>query len=254
MIINSIPQGSVLIVHASFSPCRKENLTPRQVLSILLDRLGPDGTLILPTFSYNYSGIWNVEPYDRNRTPGLGNGILSETFRQMPGVIRSGNPTYSVAACGKYAYELTDGADDAAGLGHGSSFGKAMELGAKILLLNVGNNRNSMLHYVEAVSNLPYNDIPFRQCWGKTALTVNGEMKLKEEFPACSEVFSQFDEPLVQAGIAEQKDHSFLLDAQKMRDFVLHEITLRPDIMLCNDFTCEPCNLRRKRLRETGLI
>jgi aminoglycoside 3-N-acetyltransferase len=253
-IIAAIPTGSVLLVHASFRPLAKEGLTPSRLIELLQIQLGKEGTLVMPTFSYNYSGICDVTPYDRNTTPGLENGILSEVFRQTPGVKRSGNPTYSVAAWGKYAELLTDGSRNDAGLGFGSSYENASKLGAKILLLNVANNRNSMLHYAEIASDIPYNDIHFREAWGRTATTIDGEMKLVEKFPACSEAFGKFDKPFLAAGIAKRLGNSFLLDSIPMVEYIVKEIRRQPDIMLCDDQACEPCTLRRKRLREKGLI
>ncbi len=253
-IMNQVPAGSMLIVHASFKPLAEAGYTPDQIIGELMERLSPGGTLMMPTFTYSYAGIWNVEPFDPASTPGAHNGVLSETFRRMPGVRRTGNPTYSVAVWGKYADKIMEESRDDAGLGHNSSYEVAMRLGAQILLLNVGNNRNSMLHYAEAASELPYNDIPFRECWGRTASTVRGELALAPEFPACSEAFAKFDRQFVEAGIAVRQGDSFLVDAPAMLRLVLDEIKRKPDCMLCDDFTCEPCTLRKKRLREAGLI
>ena len=253
--IHHVPRGAVLIVHASFKACAAAGLTPETVIRAMLDRLGPEGTLMMPTFSYCYLHHPRGKVYDPASTPSVLNGILSETFRQMPGVLRSNNPTYSVAVCGKYAEKLTSGSQDNAGLGHGSSYENALKLGAKILLLNVGNNRNSMLHYAEIASCVPCNDIPFRESWGRNAITIHGEMKLNGEYPACSEEFSKFDEHFVQEGFAEKLgENSFLIDAPAMVDHICKAIRKQPDVMLCHDPDCEPCVLRRKRLRERGLI
>ena len=74
------------------------------------------------------------------------------------------------------------------------------------MLLGVGNARNSMLHYAEVVSGLPYNVIPFRKFWGRTALVEQDgrviEVALKEEFPACSARFGIADDYLIERGIA----------------------------------------------------
>ena len=253
-IIQNVPRGAVLIVHASFKPCKAEGLTPEEVIRLLMDQLGEEGTLLMPTFSYNYTGIWGKKPYDAATTPGVENGILSETFRQTPGVIRSNNPTYSVAVWGKYARHIAYDARDWAGLGHNSSYELALKKGAKILLLHVKNNRNSMLHYAEVASGVPYNDIQFRECWGHTAITKDGEMVLQEEFPACSEEFLKFDEPFVQEGFSKPLGDSFLIDAPKMVEYIVEEMRKQPDIMLCRRGACEPCQLRRKRLRQKGLI
>ncbi len=253
-ILDAVEPGSLLLVHASFKPCKAVGLHPEEVIRALLDRLGPEGTLVMPTFSYCYLNHPWKAVYDPVSTPGVENGILSETFRQIPGVRRSGNPTYSVAVYGKYAEKLTAGSQDNAGLGHGSSYENAFKLGAKILLLNVRNNRNSMLHYAEVASGVPYNDIPFRESWGRNALTIHGEMKLIPEYSACSEEFGKFDDIFVKQGFAKALDGSFLIDAPRMVEFICGEIRKQPDIMLCHDPECEPCVLRRKRLQEKGLI
>lgn len=253
-VIQAIPRGSVVIVHASFSPCKAEGLTPEGVISMLRDQLGPDGTLIMPSFTYSYSKRPGGIPFDRETTPGCGMGILSETFRKTPGVIRSSNPTYSVLACGKHAYDVTDGAQINAGLSFGSSYEKALQLNTRILLLNVGNNRNSMLHYAEAASGVPYNDIPHCASWGRTAITSSGEMELNGIFPACSVNFKRFDDVFVREGIAVKLGNSYLIDAPAMVDYIIKQIRAVPDIMLCDNPKCEPCVNRRQRLREKGLL
>jgi hypothetical protein len=45
-----------------------------------------------------------------------------------------------------------------------------------------------------------------------------------------------------------------LLDSVKMVDYVIKKMQETPDIMLCHEMCCEPCILRRRRLRERGLI
>lgn len=252
-ILDTIVPGSLLIVHASFKPLKQAGLTPTAVIQALLERLGTDGTLMMPTFTYSYVNYSHRTAYDPKTTVGVENGIISETFRMMPDVIRSNNPTYSIAACGRFAQELTFGSQDNAGLGHGSSYETALKLGATILLLNVSNNRNSMLHYAEIASGVPYNDIPFRESWGRDALTANGVMKLIPEYPACSEEFSKFDDEFVHAGFAERFGNSFLIDAQPMVDFICDKIRRQPDVMLCHDPACEPCVLRRARLIKLGM-
>ena len=253
-IVSHVPKGAVLVMHASFKASKNEGISPREMLEMLMEKLGPEGTLMLPTFTYNYADIWKAVPYDPAATEGIENGILSETFRKMPDGLRSGNPTYSVAAWGKYAELLTKGSTDNAGLGHGSSYENANKLGAKILLFHVGNNRNSMLHYAEAASGIPYNDIPHRESWGRTALTAKGEMQLNGIFPACSVNFKRFDDVLVRGGIAVKLGNSYLIDGPAMVEYIVKEMQRVPDIMLCDDPECEPCVRRRQRLVEKGLL
>ena len=253
-VLEAVQPGMLLICHASFKKCKEEGLTPEGVITALQEKLGPEGTLVMPTFTYCYLNHPRHRVYDRNSTPGVLNGILSETFRTFPGTVRSNNPTYSVAVSGKYAELLTSGSADNAGLGHGSSYENAFKKGAHILLLNVGNNRNSMLHYAEIASGVPYNDIPFRESWGRNALTVNGEMHLIPEYPACSEEFSKFDGEFVRMGFAQDLGGSMLIDATDMVRYICGRIAVEKDVMLCHDIKCEPCRLRRERLKSMGLL
>ena len=253
-VLQAVQPGMTLIVHASFRPCKEEGLTPEDVIHALQEKLTPEGTLLVPTFSYCYINHPRKAVYDKDLTPGVQNGVISETLRTMPDVIRSSNPTYSVAVWGKHKELLTSGSADNAGLGYNSSYENALKLGAKILLLNVGNNRNSMLHYAEIASEVPYNDIPFRESWGRTAATKDGEMILVEAFPACSENFSKFDDLFVREGIASDLKGSYLMDAQKMVARTCELIREQPDIMLCDAQDCECCVRRRARLKEKGLI
>lgn len=257
-----INRGDCLIVHCSFKVLKTAGYSPDEVIDTFMELLGAEGTLIMPTFTYSYSGIWNVVPFNSAVTPGILNGVLSETFRLRPGTLRSGHPAYSVAVSGKLAEYLTANRELSSALGHGSSYEDALNMDAKILLLGVGNSRNSMLHYIEVASGLPYNDIPFRQYWGnKAAVEDNGEIKevqLVPEYPACSDNFSWLDEVLVKEEIAVKgrigDGDCYLMNAGKLKDFVIERIREKPDCMLCDSIVCEPCANRHRRLKEKGMI
>ena len=255
-------RGDLIICHNSFKALALKRATPRNVIDAFLDYLGDEGTLMMPTFTYSYSGIWGVKPFHPENTPGVANGILTETLRKHPKALRSRQPAYSVAAAGKHAEEITRDKEHASPLGRGSSYEVAIQLSAKILLLGVGNDRNSVLHYAEVVADLPYLDIPFRDFWGRTALVEkNGEVvevPLKNEFPACSDNFGVADAYLEELGILKRAKiasaDSILMDADEMVDALVRQLHRKPDWLLCNDLTCEPCTLSKRRLKEQGLI
>jgi len=254
--------GDVVIVHSSFKALGVTDSSPSDVIHTIAHLLGPDGTLMMPTFTYSYSGIWHVAPFDPDETPGISNGVLSETLRKFPGALRSAHPTYSVAAIGKHAERITKDKENAAPLGRGSSYGIALELNARILLIGVGNDRNSLLHYAEVMAGLPYNDIPFREFWGRTAIVKKGgeitECPLPDEFPGCSDNFGVVDPYLEEKGILAPgkigSADSSLMSAHDMVNAVVEKLHQEPAWLLCDNFTCEPCTLRKKRLKEAGLI
>jgi len=256
-----VSEGDLLVVHSSFRSLGLDDSSPVDVIRTLVESVGDDGTLMMPTFTYCYSGIWGVKPYNRDTTPSVFMGILPETLRRYPGALRSASPTYSVAAFGKHAEELTRDKETAGGLGAGSSFEDAYRLGAKILLLGVGSNRNSMIHYAEYKSGLPYCDIPYREFWGRTALAERDGETVEiplTDFPGCSANFGEADEFLVENDLLEFglvcSATTYLIDAQPMVDTIADELRKRPDWLFCKSISCEPCTLKRRKLREMGLL
>ncbi len=257
-----ILSGDVVIAHSSFKALGFKTFSPADVIYTMLKVLGPEGTLIMPTFTYSYAGIWDVKPFDVDTTPGPTNGILAETLRQHPQARRSAHPTFSVAAVGRHAERITTSKENSSPLGEDSAYAEAMRLGAKILLIGVGNTRNSALHYAEVLAGLPYNDIPFREFWGRNALvTRNGqveEVELRNVFPACSSNFGVADNYLDSKGLTKHgrlgKADSIQMDAHAAVQAVAEKLNQSPAWLLCDNFVCEPCTLRRKRLHEKGLI
>lgn len=257
-----VREGDLLIVHSSFKALGLIDASPVDAIRTLTESVGSEGTLMMPTFTYCYSGIWGMKPFNPATTPSVFMGILPETLRQYPGALRSASPTYSVAAIGKHAKALTEGKENAGGLGAGSSFEEAYRLGAKILLIGVGNNRNSMIHYAEHASGLPYCDIPYREFWGHSALVEKDgeaiEVPLNPDFPGCSANFGEADEFLVEQDLLTRghigSGVGYSIDAREMVDAIASELQKRPDWLFCQSLTCEPCQLKRRRLRERGLL
>ncbi len=256
-----VPPGNLLSVHSSYKALGLPD-APRDVIATLIECLGPSGTLMMPSFTYSFAGIWNARPFDIETTPAWRMGVLPETLRLWPGTLRSAHPAFSVVARGPLAREITSGRENASGLGAGSAYDAAHRLGARILLLGVTSARNSMIHFAESASGLPYNDIHFREFWGRAALVWReGEavqMPITGDLPGCSANFGMVDEFLLERGIAKTglvaAAPSILMDAQEMVSAVTARLALQPDWLFCDSIICEPCTLRRRRLRERGLI
>ncbi len=94
--------GSVLIVHSSYRAIRPVEGGPSEVIEALLEAVGHDGTLVMPSMT-----DWSDdEVFDPNVTPCLGMGIIADTFWRRPGVLRSDSP-HSFAAYGPHTEEIT---------------------------------------------------------------------------------------------------------------------------------------------------
>lgn len=102
-----IRYGSTVLVHpdaiiaAQFPPMADEERLDL-LIGAIESAIGPDGTLVIPTFSYSFT---KREVFNVLTTPSAV-GMVSERFRTRPGVLRSLDPIFSFACKGTRAPEL----------------------------------------------------------------------------------------------------------------------------------------------------
>jgi aminoglycoside 3-N-acetyltransferase len=161
-----VRRGGVVMVHASL---RGTGLRATNVRDALLEVLGPDGTLVVPTFTPENSftsraykeltdGMSAPEeaafrasrpPFDPERTPCPTMGALAECVRTTRGAVRSGHPHTSLTGLGHRAGELLGGHDPHCHLGERSPLAKLYAADAQVLLLRVGFEVCSAFHLAE---------------------------------------------------------------------------------------------------------
>jgi aminoglycoside 3-N-acetyltransferase len=179
--------GQTVIVHTRMSAIGWVVGGAVAVVQALIDVLGPEGTLMMPTFyaSNSEPSEWrnppmpdswletirqNMPAYDPRVTPTYRMGAVAEMFRTWDGTLRSAHPEASFAARGPHAAHLTADYlqlsplfDDTCPLG------KLYTLDGMILLLGVDHFNNSSLHLAEARANIPREIVP-----AGTAMLVDG--------------------------------------------------------------------------------
>lgn len=145
-----IEPGDVVLMHSAYTAIGGVEGGADALIDAVLEYLGSEGTLVMSSLTG-----WGA-PFDPGKTPS-GVGYISETFRKRPGVCRSLHPVHSVIAFGKDAEYITkDHEKCETGCGEGSPYLKIADMGGKILLLGVDEDRNTFLHCIEAYVNSPY--------------------------------------------------------------------------------------------------
>jgi aminoglycoside 3-N-acetyltransferase len=161
-----ISAGMTLLVHCSLTKIGWICGGPVTVIQVLLDILGPDGTLIMPSHTSDNSDpkYWENPPvpsewfdiirqstpaFQANITPTFNMGKLAETFRHWPGVLRSQHPLYSVIAVGQKAKLITDNHYECCG--EQSPLARLYDCtdNGYVLLLGVQHRNNTSLHLAE---------------------------------------------------------------------------------------------------------
>lgn len=167
-----ITEGQVLMAHTSLSALGFVCGGAQVVIEALMEAVGPEGTLMMPTQSWKNldptAGVHWEEPeqwwdlirqnwpaYDKRLTPTNTMGAVAEMFRSWPGTLRSDHPARSVAAWGKHAKYLTEDHDLSNIFGEGSPIGKLYELGGSVLLIGVGYDKNTSLHLADVRAAYP---------------------------------------------------------------------------------------------------
>ncbi|MFF2366758.1 aminoglycoside N(3)-acetyltransferase [Streptomyces sp. NPDC058122] len=158
--------GETLLAHSSLSALGWVNGGPVAVVQGLLDALGPDGTLVVPTQSGDLSdpALWSRPPvpeewwpairatmpaYDPRVTPSRGVGVIPETVRNWPGALRSAHPETSFAAVGPGAAAVVGGHAADCRLGERSPLARLEAGGARVLLLGAGYDTCTSFHLAE---------------------------------------------------------------------------------------------------------
>jgi aminoglycoside 3-N-acetyltransferase len=142
--------GGVLLVHTAFSRVRPVEGGPLGLIEALRAAVGPGGTLAMPSMADDDEHV-----FDPATTPCAGMGVVADTFRRLPGVLRSDSP-HAFAAIGPQADRIT--APHPVEIPHGpdSPVGRIHDLDGQVLLLGVGHDANTTVHLAENLAGVRY--------------------------------------------------------------------------------------------------
>jgi aminoglycoside 3-N-acetyltransferase len=143
-----ISKGNNVLLHSSLNSIGRFENRAEIFIDTFLEVLGPEGTLLLPSLSYEYVTRTNPH-FDIKKTPSCVGG-LTEYFRQRSDSQRSLHPTHSVCAIGKNAHHfIHDHHLDNTPCGRHSPFRLLKEANGYVMFLGCGLKPNTSMHGIE---------------------------------------------------------------------------------------------------------
>lgn len=148
-----LAEGDHVITHSSLSSFGHLEGGADTLLDAVLEIVGDEGTLLLPTLTYEGSiTLFLRETHEMDlREARSFTGRVTETARLRPDFARSIHPTHPVVAKGKLAADLISEhhLGDSA-VGEKSPYAKLSQIeNGKVLLVGVDHNKNTLIHAAE---------------------------------------------------------------------------------------------------------
>ena len=241
--------GDWVAVHSSLKAIGWVEGGPAAVIEALVEAVGPGGTVMMPLFN-----IADGTPIDLAVRPTY-LGLLPETFRKYPGVVRSPNPTHSVGIHGARAAEIAESHRHSTFIGRGSPYHQLALNGGWVLHLGTNYNSSSIIHLAEALVGVPYLDVPYPG-WESTltARAADGSpiQAAPKEIPGDSVKFYLVQEEMDRRGLLRKgkigNAQSVLARGADMLDVTIEMLRADPGCLLCDDPACRVCPAARKTL------
>lgn len=223
-----VEEGDTILVHSSLSSIGYVPGGAETVIDALLECVGEDGTIVMPTLTGQIFDSPDYPPSFLSNKP-CWTGTIPEAFRKRSEACRSMHPTHSVAAMGKNARSIVEGHEEAkTPCGEGTPYLKISKLGGKILFIGAGLGSNTTFHSVEELAKLYYHLQPEPST---CRIAMNGEWVERKLFLHAYGTPRAFEErgmELLGKGIAKVgnvgRAKSILIDAREMIELTLEKI------------------------------
>ena len=157
-----LARRDTVLVHSSLSAFGHVEGGADCVIDALLETVGTEGTVVMPTFTWGEFHASQNGVFDVRETPSEC-GRITEIFRRRPGALRGTHICHSLAAIGAHAADMVR--DTPSPYQERSGFDHLLRLNAWVLFLGVNCTSCTALHLVEERMNVPYRAFrDFRGC------------------------------------------------------------------------------------------
>lgn len=235
-----LPKDTVLL-HSSMKAIGEVEGGADTVLDALMEYFS-EGLLLLPTHTWAQMGA--AHPLFDPLTEESCVGLLTNLFRKREGVVRSLHPTHSLAGYGKHASEYLSGEEYCnTPCTPGGCYDRLKEVGGRILLAGVGHERNTYIHSVEEVLNVPnrLTDKPM-EFYVKLPDGQNRKVYMRRHYnemqPHISEDFVKLEQAFYDKKAAKKvrfgNADSILCDARGVFEITRHVLAKDPECLVTN--------------------
>ena len=146
-----IRPGMIVLCHSFLGALGRVEGGADAVIDSILDVVGPDGTLVIPAFTYSF---FKGETFDVEVTRSTV-GVLGDVLRRRPGVMRSLDPNFSNVAIGRQAASLMHRSSNAS-FGADSFYDRLLRQDGQILLIGVDYTALPLFMHLEWRLKVPY--------------------------------------------------------------------------------------------------
>lgn len=223
---------------------------PNEFINALLEVVGPNGTIMMNTFTYLFpiSSIPKDYVFDRKSTPSY-TGLVPETFRKRKDVIRSKHPTCSVAVIGKHAEYLIKGHDENSSA-HFLPYSKLAKINGKYLCIGIGNRLVAIRHAAQHLAGLSeivpfYHGVNYQSDQEKVKLFVRN-------FFGCTRNLPKLVPDLRKMGVLKTGNvgmaRSYFASARDLLNSMSMMLKENPALNLCDNVSCLWCRELERRM------
>lgn len=244
-----VKEGDHIAVTLSFKSIGYVKGGPEAFIDALLELVGPDGTIMMNTYtrSFSLSEIASDYIFEYKSTPAY-TGLVPETLRRRRNSIRSRHPTCSVTAIGKLAKYLTEGHDKNSSA-H-MPYSRLASVDGKYLCIGLGNNLVAVRHESQRLAGL-FNVVPivhgvkYRDDEGKVKIFVFDYPPCVKKLPKLVPILRKMGTVKIgRIGMA----YSILAPARGLLKVMTGMLKENPTLNLCDNVFCLWCRELERRL------
>ncbi|NSW89101.1 MAG: AAC(3) family N-acetyltransferase [Firmicutes bacterium] len=250
-----VKKGDKLIFHCSLKSIGYVEGGADTLINALLNVVGEEGLIMMPTFTYSYEGNKGTLPYNKKKTSSQ-TGLVSDVFWRRSDAYRSDHPTHSVATIGKEAEKYVENHNEyTPPFGEDTPIHKLAKNGGLVLLIGVGHEANSTIHVAECLADLPFLHIKNKDTYGDYYLVERDDgsierIPLSKKLSGCSKAFGRIENI---KGIKEIQREGYignalckLVNGNKLIELLVPILKKDPAFLLCEGVG--ECNCHRKRM------